>query len=170
MSNKITTKVITRAAILTAISIILSRFLSVYLTPNIKIGFASIPLMICGILYGPLIAALSGLAADMIGIAINIGGAFHLGFTISSILTALIPAIVANYIIKDKDKKNTMIILSVVLTFIIVHLLLNSLWLSQLSGIEFIQMMITRSPKVLIELVLNIIIMKIIFDRVIPKV
>lgn len=170
MNNKITTKVIARAAILTAISIVLSRFLSIFITQNIKIGFSSIPLMLVGLMFGPLVGLMSGLAADIIGAMIYLGGQFHLGFTLSSILTAVIPALVKKYLIKDKNKQFLLIIVSVVLTFLISHLLLNSLWLTQLYGMTYPTMLATRAPKVLIETVLNIIIMNVIYKRIIPNV
>lgn len=170
MDNKITTKVIARAAILTAISIVLSRFLSIFITQNIKIGFSSLPLMLCGLMFGPLVGAMSGLAADLIGAMIYLGGQFHLGFTLSSILTAVIPALVKKYLIKDSDSNLLLIVVSEVLTFLISHLLLNSLWLTQLYGMTYPAMMASRAPKVIIESILNIILMKVIYDKIIPNI
>ncbi len=170
MNNKITTKFVTRAAILTAISIVLSRFLSIFISQTLKIGFSSIPLMLCGLMFGPLVGAMSGLAADLIGAMIFLGGQFHLGFTLSSILTAVIPALVKKYLIKDKKNSTLLIVVSVILTFLVAHLLLNSLWLTQLYGMTYPAMMISRAPKVIIEAILNIIIMKVIYDRIIPNI
>jgi ECF transporter S component (folate family) len=170
MNNKITTKVVTRAAILTAISIVLSRFLSIFISQTLKIGFSSIPLMLCGLMFGPLVGAMSGLAADLIGAMIFLGGQFHLGFTLSSILTAVIPALVKKYLIRDKKNSTLLIVVSVILTFLVAHLLLNSLWLTQLYGMTYPALMISRAPKVIIEAILNIIIMKVIYDRIIPNI
>lgn len=170
MNNKITTKVVTRAAILTAISIVLSRFLSIFISQTLKIGFSSIPLMLCGLMFGPLVGAMSGLAADLIGAMIFLGGQFHLGFTLSSILTAVIPALVKKYLIRDKKNSTLLIVVSVILTFLVAHLLLNSLWLTQLYGMTYPAMMISRAPKVIIEAILNIIIMKVIYDRILPNI
>lgn len=170
MNNKITTKVVTRAAILTAISIVLSRFLSIFISQTLKIGFSSIPLMLCGLMFGPLVGAMSGLAADLIGAMIFLGGQFHLGFTLSSILIAVIPALVKKYLIRDKKNSTLLIVVSVILTFLVAHLLLNSLWLTQLYGMTYPAMMISRAPKVIIEAILNIIIMKVIYDRIIPNI
>lgn len=170
MNNKITTKVVTRAAILTAISIVLSRFLSIFISQTLKIGFSSIPLMLCGLMFGPLVGAMSGLAADLIGAMIFLGGQFHLGFTLSSILTAVIPALVKKYLIRYKKNSTLLIVVSVILTFLVAHLLLNSLWLTQLYGMTYPAMIISRAPKVIIEAILNITIMKVIYDRIIPNI
>lgn len=170
MNNKITTKVVTRAAILTAISIVLSRFLSIFISQTLKIGFSSIPLMLCGLMFGPLVGAMSGLAADLIGAMIFLGGQFHLGFTLSSVLIAVIPALVKKYLIRDKKNSTLLIVVSVILTFLVAHLLLNSLWLTQLYGMTYPALMISRAPKVIIEAILNIIIMKVIYDRIIPNI
>lgn len=170
MNNKITTKVVARAAILTAISIVLSRFLSIFITQTIKIGFSSIPLMLVGLMYGPLVGFMSGFAADIIGAMIYLGGQFHLGFTLSSILTAVIPALVKKYLVKDDENTLKLIIVSVVLTFFVSHLLLNTLWLTQLYGMTYKALLVARAPKVVIEAILNIIIMKVIYDRIIPNI
>ncbi len=79
MKNKILINNLVKAAMLTALSIILSRILGIQLTQDIKISFGTLPLMLSGILFGPLLGALSGLAADLIGIMINLGGAYHPG-------------------------------------------------------------------------------------------
>ena len=101
----------------------------------------------------------------MIGFMINAGGQFHLGFTMSSLLTGLIPGLVACYFLKKKKNLNLTIILSIVAVYGIVHLILNSYWLNGLYGTPFTTLVIGRATKVVIEAVVVCIILEILMKR-----
>ncbi|MFM1539667.1 folate family ECF transporter S component, partial [Helcococcus bovis] len=105
MKSKFNLQSLIMATLLTAISIILTRFLSFYLTPNMRIGIGSLPIIFSGAVLGPFLGALTGVVADLIGIMINPGGVPHLGFTLSSTLTGLIPGIIF-FIIFNKNNEN----------------------------------------------------------------
>ena len=96
--NRDRTKVLVMGAMFTALSVILTRLFSFILPigglPTIRIGFGSIPITLSGILFGPVIGGLVGLGADVIGVMVNPQGAFHPGFTLSSVLQGVIPALV----------------------------------------------------------------------------
>ncbi|WP_066497580.1 folate family ECF transporter S component [Abyssisolibacter fermentans] len=101
-----TTKVLVSASILTAISIILSRFLGVIIPiaglPAQKITFGAIPIAIVGIVFGPIAGILSGIVSDLVGFLINpMGGMYFPGFTVSAALSGAIPGIVYK-ILKQK--------------------------------------------------------------------
>ncbi|WBW50298.1 folate family ECF transporter S component [Peptoniphilus equinus] len=167
-NKTITTKVLTRAAILTALSIILTRFLSIMLTENLRIGFGSLPIMISGMMFGPLVGGLTGLVADIIGVLINPQGAFHLGFTLSSVLTGALPGLVV--LLTRKDKGSWLnIVLSIVVVYGLVHLCLNSFWLTQLYGQGFMIVMPGRVVKVLAEGVVMGVILGVFFKTIAPK-
>lgn len=62
-------RVIVAAAILAAMSFILGKFLQI---PNpfmeiIRISFENLPLMVAGICFGPLVGAMTGVVADLVG-------------------------------------------------------------------------------------------------------
>ena len=86
--NKITTKDLVMMSLLVAITIILSRFLSIS-TPIIKIGFSFVPLTIAGILYGPKYTMIIAVIADLIGVTL-ITGDFFPGFTVTTALVGLL--------------------------------------------------------------------------------
>ncbi|WP_051531041.1 folate family ECF transporter S component [Clostridiisalibacter paucivorans] len=99
-SNKkqvLSTKYLVGSSLLTGISIILTRFFSVIVPlvglPALRIGFGSIPIMISGILFGPIAGGLTGIVADLLGVIINPQGAFFPGFTLSAALTGIIPGV-----------------------------------------------------------------------------
>ena len=64
--KKINTKLIVTIGLLTAIQIVLSRFLSINAW-NIKIGFAFVPVFVAAWLYGPVPAMLVGGLGDFLG-------------------------------------------------------------------------------------------------------
>lgn len=149
------------AGVLTALSVILTRLFSVQLTETMRIGIGPLPILMVGIAFGPLLGAISGLSADLIGFMINAGGQFHLGFTMSSLLTGLI----ACYFLKKKKNLDLTIILSIVAVYGIVHLILNSYWLNGLYGTPFTTLVVGRATKVVIEAVVVGIILEILMRR-----
>ena len=125
-------------ALLAAIQIVLSRFLSINLW-NLKIGFAFVPIALAGMLLGPMGAGLTGVVADLIGATLFPSGAFFPGFT----LTAFITAFGYGFFLHKKQGM-TNILGAVLFSEIIGTLLLNTKWLSILYGTPFMPIFITR--------------------------
>ena len=63
---RFSTRMLTTLALLTAIEIVLSRFLSVNAW-NIKIGFSFVPVVVAAILYGPIAAGIVAALGDFVG-------------------------------------------------------------------------------------------------------
>ncbi len=134
-----------QAAFLVAISIAMTRFLYFFIPlagmPTLRISFGEVPLMMSGLLFGPVIGGISGLAADAIGVMINPQGAFHPGFMLSSVLWGVIPGLFGVYFKAIGDKRNPFtiqrIVLTVSISIVIISLGLNTLWLSSLYGKGF---------------------------------
>lgn len=91
---------LTSTAVLMALSIVLSRVanLSFYLpiggVNSVKMGFGSIPIVICLLINGPFYGMIAGAGADLIGgLALPTGGAYFPGFTVDAALLGLIPAV-----------------------------------------------------------------------------
>ncbi len=76
-------------AFLTALDIILERFLSISVW-NMRIGFAFLPIAIAGVLYGPVPAALVGAAGDILGMLLFPSGPYFPGFTLTAALTGAV--------------------------------------------------------------------------------
>lgn len=98
------------AALLVAIGIVLSQFLSVTYPPNnaiIRFGIGYIPLIIISIILGPRIGAASAVIQDVLGyfvymLVFGASGPFFPGFTINAVLFGVIPGLVYNLILKEK--------------------------------------------------------------------
>ena len=84
-----TNKKIILTAILLAMLIVLSRFLSIK-TPITKISFAFVPTMLCAIWLGPKWTILLNVLGDVIGATLFPSGAFFIGYTISTAVSAAI--------------------------------------------------------------------------------
>ena len=125
-------------AMLAAIQIVLSRFLSINLW-NLKIGFSFVPIALAGMLLGPIGAALTGTVADLIGATLFPSGAFFPGFT----LTAFITAFGYGFFLQKKQNMPN-ILAAVLFSEIVGTLLLNTKWLSILYGTPFMPIFITR--------------------------
>lgn len=157
--KKISTKMLVTLAMLLAIEIVLSRFLSIQ-TPITRIGFGFVPLVMAGILFGPVPAAIVAVLADVLGALLFPIGAYYPPLTITSLLVGLTYGFFLYK--KSFDPKKATDWIRVVLTVIVrqgvLALLLQSYWLSLLQGITYKQCLVTRIPQVLILAAVEIVI------------
>ncbi len=155
------------AALFMSLSIILTRYVSIYPVPSIRIGFGSLPIQLAGIFLGPIWGAAVGLIGDPLGFALNPVGTYHIGFTLSAILNGVIPALIARLFLsketKDKDKYHlTQIRIAFVTTLmitVICSVFLNTLWLSQMLGTDYKTLLVTRLVAVLANAVAHFVIL-----------
>ncbi len=166
--NKIDVKTMVKAGFLVAISIVMTRFVYIMLAPAgvqvLRISFGYVPLMLSGILFGPLVGGLTGLAADLIGFLVNPMGPYHPGFTLSSVLWGVIPGLIF-IVLKGKGRleesfslKN--IAIAVAIASIIVSLVLDTYWLSKLFGEGFLVLFPMRFVAALISIPLHSVIIR----------
>lgn len=142
-------------ALLVAISIILSRFLSIAAW-NLKIGFAFVPVALAGMILGPIPAAIVAAVADFLGAILFPIGQFFPGFTLTAFLNGLLYGI---FLYKKADMKS--VVLSAVITQILGSLLLNTFWISMLYGTPFWALLPTRIMQVCFMTVVEIIVIRI---------
>ena len=125
-------------AMLVAIQVVLSRFLSINLW-NLKIGFSFVPIALAGMLLGPMAAGLTGMVADIIGATLFPSGAFFPGFTLTAFITAFGYGF---FLHKKQDMPH--ILAAVLFSEIVGTLLLNTKWIAILYGTAFLPIFITR--------------------------
>lgn len=104
-SQKFTSLTIVRAGLFIAMSLVLKVVFEIYIPlagiPALRINFASIPLMLSGIVLGPATGFIAGAAADIINFMAKPGGPFFPGFTLVSALSGFIPGLIYKYLKKD---------------------------------------------------------------------
>lgn len=137
---KITTRQAANVGLLAAVSIVLTRVFGFVLpvagVGALRISFGEIPLILAGILFGPLAGALTGLASDLMGYMLNSFGApFFPGFAISATITGLLPGLI---LFKRRGRLSIWQIgAAVLLTDLIAGVILNTFWLTILYGQGF---------------------------------
>lgn len=134
-NKKMSTKSIVLAGIFVAASIILTRFLGfMILGGTIRISLGSVPIALSGIMLGAVGGTLVGIVADLVGVLLVPQGAFFPGFTLSSALTGLIPALFVHKFYADKNisfgKICILTGISTLVSTLVVSIGLNTLWLS----------------------------------------
>ena len=144
MKRKFDTKMLVTAALLIAMQIILSRFLSINAW-NLKIGFAFTAVFVAAYLYGPWFSAVVAAIADVVGACLFPSGAFFPGFTLTAILTGLVFGLFLY-----KKQTPLRIIAAVGIDQLILGLLLNSYWISVLYGSPYIPLLATRAVQCLV--------------------
>lgn len=150
-------RVMIAAAFLTALSIVLTRFLSVITIGGapVRVGLGVIPIIVAGLYLGPIAGAMTGLLADLIGVLINPMGTFHPGFTLDSVLRGLIPGLLVLLfsrlpLYKTKKWGNyVVIVLAWLAVTVCVSIFMTPIWLSGFSGAPYWLTLWGRLPIVL---------------------
>lgn len=166
--EKMSVRTMVKAGFLVAISIVMTRFAYIMVplagVSALRISFGDLPLMLSGMIFGPLVGGLTGFAADLIGFLINPQGPYHPGFTLSSILWGVIPGLIFYRLKGEKNYEKIYsyknIFVAVFLVTVVVSLGLNTYWLSTLFGKGFIILLPTRVLAALISIPLNTVIIK----------
>lgn len=103
---RMTTNVMVRASLLTATSVLLKSIFEVYIPlaglPALRINLTSVPIILSGIICGPLAGLLTGTLSDILCFIIKPSGPYFLGFTLTCALTGLIPGLIFKYLKKKK--------------------------------------------------------------------
>lgn len=107
--KRFTTRVLVACGLLASISIVLTRVFSYTIPlaglPALRIGFGDIPVIISGILFGPIAGGLTGGVSDTLGFMLNpMGGPYIPGLTITAILRGVIPGLIY-WLIQSKNIK-----------------------------------------------------------------
>ena len=150
-------KTMIHVAVLVALEVILSRFLSIP-TQFMKIGFAFVPLAVCGMLFGPWWAALCGGLADFLGAILFPIGPYFPGFTLSNALVGMM----FGYCLYQKFSGWKHIAKAVVVNNIVISLLLSTYWLHLLYGSPYLGLLPTRLGQSGVMIVLEFVVIRLI--------
>lgn len=144
---KINRRIIPVLAMLVAVSIIFTRAFGVMLpiaggAMALRLSFGEIPIILAGILFGPLAGFMTGIAADLLGYIINTFGApYFPGLTLSAGLVGLIPGLMLRNV-----NELTFLRLFGVIAFIsvFISILLDTYWLSILLKTPYMALFLPR--------------------------
>ena len=95
-------RVMAVAALLTALSIVLGKYLAVNVTDSLRISFENLPILMAGLFFGPLIGGVVGAAADMIGCFL-VGYSINPIITLGAFLIGVISGIIGMYAFPGKE-------------------------------------------------------------------
>lgn|SRR5690554_89676 len=143
---RFSTRTVTNLSLLTAVSIVLTRVFGVVLPLGgfaaLRLSFGEIPIMLAGVLFGPLPGAVTGAAADLIGYLVNPhGGPYFPGFTISAILTGLIAGLMMH---KRRSYTWQQMGMMVAVNDLITSVFMNTFWLVIMYGLNVWVILPTR--------------------------
>ncbi|MBR5251388.1 MAG: folate family ECF transporter S component [Oscillospiraceae bacterium] len=157
---------ITRIALLIAIEIVLSRFLSIK-TPIVKIGFAFIPLSMVGMMYGPLYGGIAGALCDFIGAILFPIGAYFPGYTLTAALSG---ATYGWFLQKGGAKSWTKVTVASLIINLVYHLGINTYWTTLFTGKGYLALLPTRIFSNVVLLPMEIIVIMLTYKLLVERI
>ncbi len=150
--------------VLCALSLILNQF-TLAVSQFLEIGFSFLAIAACGYLYGPVTAALAGVAVDILGYFLRPNGGFFIGFTLNELLAGFI---YGAWLYKRKVTllRTFLACLSVV---IIINLFLTPMWLNIMYGNAFVisgARLIKNAVKLPVDTLLLFTVLKVVEKRI----
>ena len=166
---KISSHKITNMGFLIALSIILTRIASVRIAiggvEGIRIGLGKFPVVLGGILFGPLAGGLIGGFSDLLGYIINPIGAYMPHFTLTSALIGIIPVVVLRLFKRTEEIKTTELGFSIAMGHIITSLIMIPYFLHTIFGIPWVVLMPARIIAAPFNILIYTYIIKILLKR-----
>ena len=131
------TTLLTTSAMMTALSVIIGIFCKNYLNFSMglfRITFENLPIILTGILYGPLVGGLVGVASDLISYLFS-AQVYppNLIVTLGAASSGIVAGLVSRFVIKKKG--TAQIVLSGALAHVIASMLIKTVGLYQFYGI-----------------------------------
>ena len=158
------TKMLAVMGVLIALEVVIAHFVTFRPTQTIKLSLDFVPIVIAGILFGPVPAMIIGMLADILGAFIFPVGPYFPGFTLTAALTGLLYGFLLH-----KGQPVIKIVIAVVIQQWVLSLLLNTFWLKILYGMPYVPTLVTRLPQTAILTAVQLIFIPII-AKVIDKV
>lgn len=165
MNKKSFTTQLVVMALLIALEIILTRFLSIE-TPTLRIGFGFLPVAIMAILYGPWWTGAAGIVGDLVGMTLMPKAAFFPGFT----LTAFLTGVIFGLILYKKPITWKRALVAAMAVNLLCSLCLDTIWLSMMYGDSFLVLLPARLIKVIIMIPVETVLIYTVWTRAISKV
>ncbi|MCL2695520.1 MAG: folate family ECF transporter S component [Clostridiales bacterium] len=149
--RKLPTRKLTAAALLIAMSIVLTRLLSLNIFPPIvRLSAGNLPIYLASFWLGPVFGGLTGFAADFIGASLTTG--WFPPISLAPVLTGILPGLFVRL-----SRKETLpwwqLLLLVLVCDVITELFWKALALSWMVGGNFLEILTLRAPFNLLQAV-----------------
>ena len=165
MSEKRTKRItmVTTAAMMTAISVVIGIFCKSYLNFALglfRITFENLPIIISGIIFGPIVGGIVGVAADLVSYLFS-AQVYppNLVVTFGAMMIGVISGLVSRFIVRKKGTKQ--IVFSGLIAHVIGSMIIKSIGLYQFYGI----LVLWRIPLYLLIAPIEIIIICLLLKR-----
>lgn len=159
--SKFKTRELVQAALLTAVAVLLN-FVAIYLTPSLKVSLAPCIVIFAGAFLGPGKGALVGGLSDVLVLFIKaLPGAYFPGFTLTMALYGFLGGMLLRSIKTRPSAAQT--IGSTLLIQCICSLLLNTGWLTMMTGTPYGVLLVSRMPLTFISAAFYVIILLVLF-------
>ena len=152
----------TTLSMLIAVALVLNLFASVQITDSLRLGFGFIATAIMGMLYGPVCAGISAGIVDILQFFLKPSGEFFPGYTLTAILGGVLYGI---FLYNNKYSLPRIIAVKSIIN-IVLHLILNSYWLTFLYGYAFWAKLPERIIKNIAMLPVEILILAILLPQI----
>lgn len=136
------------AGLLLALQVVLDVYLSLYVTPTVKVSFGFLAIGLSGAVLGPVPAMAQAVAADIIGHFLKPFGAYFPGYS----LTALLNGAFYGFILYEKKPGPLRALCVKAAVNLLLNILLNTLWSVILTKTPFWTLLPARALKNIIAL------------------
>lgn len=107
------TKILVSASMLISLSIVFKYTTEIYIAPDLRFSLAQVPVIISGMLLGPIWGAGVGIVTDLLNYIVKPGGMFYPGFTFTSAMTGFIPGLIYYFLKRNPKNKLNFNILNI---------------------------------------------------------
>lgn len=135
-------KMLVTIAMMTALEVVLSRFLAIPVGDSLKFAFNFVPVCVAAYLYGPYASVIVAAIGDLLGSHLFPSGAPIYGLTLTAALTGLVFGIFLH-----KKYNFLRILFSVLIVQIALTIFLDALWFHLRYGTPYSVMLATRAIK-----------------------
>ncbi len=129
-------------AMMIALEVVLSRFLSIPIGTTLKFGFNFVPICVAAYLYGPVASLIVGGLGDFLGAVMFPSNTYYYGFTLTAVLTGLVFGLFLH-----KKYSFLRILFGVLVVQIALTIFLDALWFNIYYGSPYTVMLATRAIK-----------------------
>lgn len=140
------TRTLVTLALLCAMEIVLARFCVIWITNSIKITFEAIPILLAGILFGPVAGGLVGAASDILGAAFLSGLGWLPVLTVTPTLLGVCAGLLRPLLLGEKGVTLPRLLSVTCPGFILGSMFWTTWWLSYLYGTPLPVLLAARVP------------------------